>query len=70
MEALHLRAKPETISQIIKIVNQVSKGDHTVEILDNTTFVQEQQMVFKALIEEKNEEVFSHKELWNELLTE
>lgn len=70
MEALHLRAKPETISQIIKIVNQVSKGDHTVEILDNTTFVQEQQMVFKALIEEKNEEVFNHKELWNELLTE
>ncbi len=68
MEALHLRAKPETIIKILKLVNKASQDGEEVEILDNTVFEKEQKMLFKALLEEKNGETFEHDKTWDNLL--
>lgn len=68
METLHLRAEHQTIELLMSVINKMSQEGQEVEILDNTAYQQEQQMIFKALIEEKNEQVFEHKELWNDLL--
>ena len=68
MESLHLRAQPDTINLIMNIVNKASQSGQEVEILDNTVYDKEQKMIFKALLEEKNNEIFDHDEIWSELL--
>jgi hypothetical protein len=68
MEALHLRAQPDTINLIMKMINKVSQSGQEVEILDNTVYDKEQKMIFQALLEEKNNEIFEHDDIWNELL--
>lgn len=67
METLHLRAESKSIEYIMSIINQMSKDGQEVEILDNTIYKKEQEMILKALLEEKNSEIYEHDELWNEL---
>ncbi len=68
MESLHLRAQPDTINLIMNIVNKASQSGQEVEILDNTVYDKEQKMIFQALLEEKNNEIFDHDDIWGELL--
>jgi len=68
MEALHLRAQPDTINLIMDMLNKASQNGEEVEILDNTVFDKEYKMILTALLEEKNNEEFEHNNLWNELL--
>jgi len=68
MEALHLRAQPDTINLIMNVINKASQSGQEVEILDNTVYYKEQKMLFKALLEEKNNEILEHDDIWNELL--
>ena len=68
MESLHLRAQPDTINLIMNVVNKASQSGQEVEILDNTVYDKEQKMIFQALLEEKNNEIFNHGEIWSELL--
>ena len=68
MEELHLRAQADTINLIMNIINNASKNGQEIEILDNTVYDKEQKMIFQALLEEKNNEIFEHEELWSELL--
>jgi hypothetical protein len=68
MEALHLRAQPDTINLIINVVNKASQSGQEVEILDNIVYDKEQKMIFQALLDEKNGEIFEHDEIWSELL--
>jgi hypothetical protein len=68
MEALHLRAQPDTINLIMNVLNKASQSGQEVEILDNTVYDKEQKMIFQALLDEKNGEIFEHDEIWNELL--
>ena len=67
MEALHLRAQPDTINLIMNVLNKASQSGQEVEILDNTVYDKEQKMIFQALLDEKNGEIFEHDEIWNEL---
>ena len=68
MESLHLRAQPDTINLIMNVVNKASQSGQEVEILDNIVYNKEQKMIFQALLEEKNNEIFNHDEIWSELL--
>ena len=68
MEALHLRAQPDTINLIMNVVNKASQSGQEVEILDNIVYDKEQKMIFQALLDEKNGEIFEHDEIWSELL--
>jgi hypothetical protein len=68
MEALHLRAQPDTINLIMDVLNKASKNGQEVEILDNTVFEKEHKMILNALLEEKKNEIFDHDDIWNELL--
>jgi len=68
MEALHLRAQPDTINLIMNVLNKASQNGQEFEILDNTVYDKEQKMIFQALLDEKNGEIFEHDEIWNELL--
>jgi hypothetical protein len=68
MEALHLRAQPDTINLIMNVLNKASQSGQEVEILDNTVYDKEQKMIFQALLDEKNGETFEHDEIWSELL--
>jgi len=68
MEALHLRAQPDTINLIMNVLNKASQSGQEVEILDNTVYYKEQKMLFQALLEEKNNEILEHDDIWNELL--
>jgi hypothetical protein len=68
MEALHLRAQLDAINLIIKMINKVSQDGQEIEIIDNTVFEKEQQMIFKALAEEEDGETFDHNSVWSELL--
>jgi hypothetical protein len=68
MEALHLRAQPDTINLIMNVLNKASQSGQEVEILDNTVYDKEQKMIFQALLDEKNGEIFEHDEIWSELL--
>jgi hypothetical protein len=68
MEALHLRAQPDTINLIMNVLNKASQNGQEFEILDNTVYDKEQKMIFQALLDEKNGEIFEHDEIWSELL--
>ena len=68
MEALHLRARPDTINLIMNVLNKASQNGHKFEILDNIVYEKEQKMIFQALLDEKNGEIFEHDEIWSELL--
>ena len=52
----------------MNVVNEASQSGQEIEILDNTVYEKEQNMIFQALLEEKNNEIFDHDELWGELL--
>jgi hypothetical protein len=66
MEALHLRAQPDTINMIMNMINKVSKSGKEIEILDNVVYDKEQKMIFQALVDEKRSEIFEHDDVWNE----
>jgi hypothetical protein len=68
MEALHLRAQPDTINLIMNMINKVSKSGKEIEILDNVVYDKEQKMILQALVDEKRSEIFEHDDVWNELL--
>ena len=68
MEALHLRAQPDTINLIMNVLNKASQNGQEFEILDNTVYDKEQKMIFQALLDEKNGEIFEHDDIWSELL--
>lgn len=68
METLHLRATQQTMQLLMNSINKIAKDGNEVEILDNTLFEKEKEMIFNALIQEKNGQTFEHDEVWNELL--
>lgn len=68
MQTLHLKADHQTIEQIMSVVNQASKDGHDIEVLDNTTFDTEKEMILKGLIEEQQGKVVDHDTLWKKLL--
>ncbi len=68
METLHVRAEHRTIEVLMDVINKISQDGQEVEILDNTIYNQEQQLIFKALIQEQQGQVIEHDELWNDLL--
>jgi hypothetical protein len=49
-------------------INQIAKDGNEIEILDNTLFEKEKEMIFNALIQEKNGQTFEHNDVWDELL--
>ena len=53
METLHVRAEHRTIEVLMDVINKISQDGQEVEILDNTIYNQEQQLIFKALIQEQ-----------------
>ena len=67
METLHLKADSQTIEQIMSVVNQASKDGHDIEVLDNTTFDMEKEMILKGLIAEQQGKVIDHDTLWKKL---
>ena len=68
MQTLHLKADNQTIEQIMSVVNQASKEGHDIEVLDNTTFDMEKEMILKGLIEEQQGKLIDHDTLWRKLL--
>lgn len=68
METLHLRADHQTIKQIMGVINQASKNEQDIEVLDNTTFDIEKEMILKGLIAEQQGKVIDHDTLWGKLL--
>jgi len=52
----------------MSVVNQASKEGHDIEVLDNTTFDMEKEMILKGLIEEQQGKVVDHDTLWKKLL--
>lgn len=68
METLHLKADHQTIEQIMSVVNQASKDGHDIEVLDNTTFDMEKEMILKSLVEEQQGKLVDHNTLWKKLL--
>lgn len=68
METLHVRAEHRTIEVLMDVINKISQDGQEVEILDNTIYNQEQQLIFKALIQEQQGQVIEHDELWDDLL--
>ncbi len=68
MEALHLRAQPDTINMIMNMLNKISQSGQEVEILDNMVYDKEQKMIYQALLDEKNDKIFEHDDIWDELL--
>jgi len=68
MQTLHLKADHQTIEQIMSVVNKASKDGHDIEVLDNTTFDTEKEMILKGLIEEQQGKVVDHDTLWKKLL--
>jgi hypothetical protein len=68
LETLHVRAEHRTIEVLMDVINKISQDGQEVEILDNTIYNQEQQLIFKALIQEQQGQVIEHDELWNDLL--
>ena len=68
MQTLHLRAENEVLEKIIAMVNQFSLKGDKIEILDNLSFNMEKKMIVKGLTQEKNGEIISHDDLWNDLL--
>lgn len=68
MQTLHLRAEESVIQKIMALVSQFSKNGEQVELLDNVMFNIEQQMIQKALTEEKQGLLHKHEETWKEIL--
>jgi hypothetical protein len=68
VKTLHLRADDGVINKIIDMVNQFSHEGREIEILDNITFDTEKKMILKGLLEEKENKVESHENVWNDLL--
>lgn len=68
METLHVRAEHSTIELLMGVINTMSKEGQEVEILDNIVYNQEQKMIFQALLEEQNGQIFEHDTLWDDLL--
>jgi len=68
METLHVRAEHRTIEVLMDVINKISQNGQEIEILDNTIYNQEQQMIFKSLVQEQQEQIIEHDELWNDLL--
>jgi hypothetical protein len=68
METLHLKADHQTIKQIMSVVNQASKAGHDIEVLDNTTFDMEKEMILKGLIAEQQGKIVDHDTLWKKLI--
>ena len=70
METLHLKADSQTIEQVMNVINQASKDGHDIEVLDNTTFDMEKEMILKSLVEEQQGKLVAHNTLWKKLLAE
>lgn len=68
METLHIRANNSTIEKLMKILNEFSKNGEEVEILDNTIFNIEKNMIEKAIFQKENQQTFSHDDVWKRLL--
>lgn len=68
MQTLHLRADKQVIDQIMFSINELAKQGNEIEILDNFAFQKEKELVLTALDQIKNGELYSHKEVWEELL--
>lgn len=68
METLHLRATQHTMQLLMDSINKIAKDGNEVEILDNTLYEKEKEMIFNALMQEKNGQTFEHNDLWDELL--
>ena len=68
METLHLKADHQTMEQIMSVVNQASKDGRDIEVLDNTIFDMEKEMILKGLIEEQQGKTIDHDTLWKKLL--
>lgn len=69
MKTLHLRASEQVMQQLISSVNKLSEAGNDIEILDNFTYLQEQKLISTSLEQIKNGEVYSHEEIWQELLS-
>ena len=69
METLHLRAEPETIEAIMAVVNEFSQAGKSIEVLDNVSYQQEQNMILNGLTQAKNGDLKTHEQVWRELLT-
>ncbi|TKI69915.1 hypothetical protein FCU45_04705 [Sulfurimonas crateris] len=68
METLHLRATQHTMQLLMDSINKIAKDGNEVEILDNTLYEKEKEMIFNALIQEKSGQTFEHNDIWDELL--
>ncbi|MDK2081928.1 hypothetical protein [Aliarcobacter butzleri] len=68
METLHLRATHQSMQLLMNSINQIAKDGNEIEILDNTLFEKEKEIIFNALIQEKNGQTFEHNDVWDELL--
>lgn len=68
METLHLRATQQTIELLMDSINKIAKDGNEVEILDNTLYEKEKEMIVNSLIQEKNGQTFEHDDLWSQLL--
>ncbi len=68
METLHVRAEHSVIEKILALLNRVSKEGQTVEILDDTAYTIEKEMIQTALLQESAGDVRDHESVWKELL--
>lgn len=70
MQTLHLRASGYAIEQLMDSINRLAKEGNEIEILDDFIFEKEKKMVSIALDQIEKGEVYSHEEVWQELLSE
>jgi len=68
VETLHIRATHQSIQLLLDSINQIAKDGNEIEILDNTLFEKEKEMIIKALIQEKSGQTFEHNDVWDQLL--
>ncbi|WP_027847754.1 hypothetical protein [Marinospirillum minutulum] len=68
MQTLLLRANEQVIQKLMSSINKLAKEGNDIEILDNLVYEKEKKLVAIALEQVEKGEVFSHEEVWKELL--
>lgn len=68
MENIHLRISETATLKLMEFLNEISKDGEQIEILDDTLFRYEKNLIEKAISQKAEHKIVEHNKVWNELL--
>ncbi len=68
MQTLHIRAEEAVIEAVLKTIESYMKAGKEIEIIDDQVYLSEKKMIDVAKRQIATGEIYSHEEVWDNLL--